>query len=641
VNTWPEALIKEKDVAVFDDLSAETVGALFRDFYINKYAPYEYDFSIMSKHALSRIYEKYVSLLRSSDSDQLTLLPEPPKESTNREIGAYYTPQYIARFFTRFLHDNLTPLQFRNIRVVDPACGSGMFLRTLVEAQCDPWETRDAALTAEKCLKNTYGVDVDANACHAARLSLTLLNLVITDRLPTHLNITEGDAADFLGDDKNVGAFDAIVTNPPFVPWTRLSDVDRATIRKVMTDYRIGRSDLYLVVLKLAMDATKSAGHLLFVLPHSFLLAHSCRTLRKEIARDFRVRIIADLSNISVFEDVGSYVILLILQKNAPHLSAAEAATVIKCKDYVGHALQDALDGHRTSNDFYQIYNVDQATFHQADWTLLSPKQSRLHRRISRQPTLEGFLKIREGMNTGSDNVFILPRTRTPKEESEIYLPLLSDKEMAKFSVPSRVARVVFYPYLRGLKLTQDGLRKNYPETWAYLKAHKSELEDRASVRAARLEWWCPERPRSPKEMLRPKIVTPHLVVVPRFCLDLAGRFAVSRSPFLFPSIDGDDETLLLYFIAVLNSSVAYWQLSASSHKYGGGYVMLEPKTLRNIHVPDPAEVSVPTMSKIIRLARSRVTGGADVKTERTLDELICELYELDQNEKRLIGILP
>jgi len=350
------------------------------------------------------------------------------------------------------------------------------------------------------------------------------------------------------------------------------------------------------------------------------------------------VRIVADLSNISVFEDVGSYVILLVIQRKAPHLSGIEPATVIRCKDYVGHALEDALDGDRASNDFYQIYDVDQTAFHERDWALLSPKQARLRRRILNKPSLDEFLQVRQGMNTGSDDVFIIPKSRIPSGDRALYAPLLSDKQMLKFSVPKRVGEVVFYPYVQGRKITEQELRSKHPATWKYLESNKAILAARGSVRKGALEWWSPERPRSPKEMLRPKIVTPHLVVVPKFSADLNGEFAVSRSPFLFPIIEGSDE-LLLYFLAVLNSSVAYWQIATASHRYGGGYLMLEPKTLRGIRVPDPTTVPVATMKDLVRLTRLRIRSERNPESEHKLDELVCGLYGLIAEERKLVGL--
>ena len=64
-NDIPDHLVNWELLRVFDNLTAETVVALLRNFYrIRGVRLYEYDFSVMSKHALSRIYERYVSILR-------------------------------------------------------------------------------------------------------------------------------------------------------------------------------------------------------------------------------------------------------------------------------------------------------------------------------------------------------------------------------------------------------------------------------------------------------------------------------------------------------------------------------------------------------------------------------------------------
>jgi len=107
----PEYLINEEQLRTFDGLDRETVFSLFSSFYRNKYTPYEYDFSLMSKHALSRIYEHYVSILRIEKPSQtlttLPLFPPLPAEGRNKAYGGIYTPQFIARFFARYLREQM------------------------------------------------------------------------------------------------------------------------------------------------------------------------------------------------------------------------------------------------------------------------------------------------------------------------------------------------------------------------------------------------------------------------------------------------------------------------------------------------------------------------------------------------------
>ena len=82
-----------QSLGVFDPLDRETVLALFLDFYQKRNNPYEYDFSLISKHALSRIYENYVSVLRDRNSTQLTFYPNLPEETEDKSLGGVYMLQ--------------------------------------------------------------------------------------------------------------------------------------------------------------------------------------------------------------------------------------------------------------------------------------------------------------------------------------------------------------------------------------------------------------------------------------------------------------------------------------------------------------------------------------------------------------------
>lgn len=640
---FPSNLLDEDALTVFDALDRDTVTEFLHDFYENRFAPYRYDFSLMSKHALSRIYEKYVALLRQGESQQLTLFPELPEEANARALGGVYTPQYIARFFGRFLRENLTPRSFRRLRTIDPACGSGIFLRTILEMQCDP--VRSGASdkgTVELAFANVLGIDVDPNACHATRLSLALLHLILVGSLPkpTSVQVIHDDAiAHFSAHEELSENFDAVIANPPFVKWDNMAPDVRARVAEFMAQYNKGKVDMFLAHLKLGLEMVKPGGFLLYVLPHSFLIGRNAASLRKEISSSYWVRCLVDLSEVPVFGEVGSYVILLILQRRAAHVSEPPRVTIVRCRERVGHALESALEAKSVRNDFYEVYDVRQERFTGHDWNILSPLEATVHEKIQSQPHLEEFLITREGFVTGADDIFIVDRESLPPGEEAVYVPYLSDREMDRYVVPARTDRFVFYPYLGSRKITEDQLQNNFKKTWHYLQQHRRQLKQRPSVKRGDFAWWCPERPREPQNMLRPKIVSPHLIVLPRFSLDANGEYAVSRSPLMYPRESGDEIELLQYFLAVLNSSISMWQIVHSSHKYSRGYAMLEPKTLKSIAVPDPSQIDAKTMKRLLSLVRRRLEDPTDSESETRLDHLVADLYRLSGSERRLVGM--
>ncbi len=635
----PSKILDEEKIKVFDALSRDTVLSLFRDFYINKFARYHYDFSLMSKHALSRIYEHYVSLLNRIELPQMTFFPDLPEEVADRTYGGIYTPQYIARFFARYLKENLTPILFRRLRCTDPACGSGIFLRTILEMQCDPLQEIDMREPTRQAFSNVLGVDIDENACQAARLSLYLLHLILTDTFPTSLKIINANSIDyFRRHNELANSYDAVIANPPFVKWENISSDDQQKLTQFMEEYSEGKVDLYLAFLKLGMELLKEGGYLLYVLPHSFLIADNAQKLRKKISVEYSVRSIVDLSEIDVFEGIGSYVILLIIQKKRQEDVSKQNAIIVRCRRFPGYALQTVLEGKRISTDLYQIYEVDQESFVSEQWQILTSRQASLKTKLSKHPTLDNFLTIRVGFSTGANKIFIRKLSDIPKNEKMAYIPYLQDREMQKYNVPTKTQKLVFYPYIKCKKIKEGDLKTNYPETWEYLKKHRHSLEKRQAVIKQTCDWWSPERSRLPEHMLRPKIITPHLILLPKFSLDAQGKYGISRSPLMYLKETQGGIDLFYYFLAVLNSSTIYWQIASLSHKYKSGYFMLEAKTLKKLCVPDPANVSPSTMKEIQRLVQQRVK-NENSRIDERIDIIIAELYELSHDDRKEIGM--
>jgi hypothetical protein len=341
-----------------------------------------------------------------------------------------------------------------------------------------------------------------------------------------------------------------------------------------------------------------------------------------------------------VFEDIGAYVILLVFQKRQEDRFQAPPAMIVKCQDLVGRALQDAVEGVRTENDAYSIYDVDQSVFQEADWIILPPVESTLARKLETFPRLGEFLEVKQGFVSGADSVFIVEESQVPEGEESLFVPLLADKEMRAYSVPPHTSRYFFYPFVEGHLINEPELREMFPKTWHYLLSVKDKLSARAAVQKG-MDWWRPERPRLPKDMMRPKIVSLHLVIVPRFSVDLEGKYAISRSPILLPIKDELENEFLRYFSAVLNSAVCYWYISSHSHIYNSGYAMLEPKTLKQTPVPHPSRIAPGVLRRVLNLVDARLvaTGQTAVQLEKQIESLVAELYGLTQQEKHILGI--
>lgn len=578
--------------------------------------------------------------MKEKDSPQLQLFKDLPEEVIDKTLGGVYTPQYIARFFARFLREHLPPRTFRNMATIDPACGSGMFLRTLLEMQCDTLHNGGTVDGAKATFENTVGIDVDPSACKATELSLSLLHFTLTGEFPKKLTIHNAEAIDFVQKQRHLHhSFDAVIANPPFVKWDRLHATMKTRVTDFMGDDTRGKCDLFLTFIKLGLHLLRPGGYLLYVLPHSFLIAANAKSLRNVLAQECWIHVLADLSEIPVFEGVGSYVILLIAQKRSEIDSERPPAVVVRCREFVGRALQMTLEQRWTKNDLFEVFEVDQQAFKDKHWVITSPEQVRISAKLQKCLLLGDVASVRQGMVTGADSVFVRDTADVPRKDRSIWVPFLRDRNMRSYSVPASTPQAVFFPYESDTRLRKESLKARYPDTWAYLQRNRKALTLRKSVVSGGIAWWEPVRPRSPDTMMCSKLVIPHLVLKPRFALDAKGKYAVSRCPFIIGKSSTDNLRLLKFLLGVLNSAIGHWQLITFSHKYSRGYAMLEVRTLNDVRIPNPAEVAPKVMCRMQSLVDKLIANPRDATAQVELDKHVADLFGLTPKERTEIGM--
>ena len=367
--------------------------------------------------------------------------------------------------------------------------------------------------------------------------------------------------------------------------------------------------------------------------------------MREELAKKASILCLADLSAINVFKDTGIYTLLLIFQKNSKKIDQMKAeepeAILVKCQDFVERALQSVLDNIEVNRPSYSVYRVSQNFFKSKHWAVVSQSELNLENKYKLFPKIGDFLDVSLGFVTSADPVFIRTLKDIPKKEKEIYIPYLPDREMMSYAVPEETGKFVFYPYINNKLLTEEELQSRFPQTWEYLLASKELLKKKY-----KLHWWKPFILTAPEKLKRPKIVTPNLTISPRFSIDLESKYAITRSPFFYLKEKigkdnvGNEKDVLKFFVAVLNSSACYWYISNHSHKFGKGYAKLEPKTLKLTPVPQP-DTSFIKVRQIIDLVDKRLMtdGRKAIELEIELDNLVADLYDLSEDERKVLGM--
>lgn len=196
-----------------------------------------YDFSVIPIEFVSNVYEHFIG---TDEAEKKQKRVGPKEKDQQRKQGAYYTPKFLVDYvLTKTVGVHLS----RNgttstCRVLDPACGSGIFLvetlrRLILHYQTLHPDYQQDAKKYKKALRqlawdNIFGIDIDDNAVDVAIFSLyiTLLDYQTPADIETFKFPELRDRNFFKADSFNeyhafneklkMLSFDFIIGNPPW-----------------------------------------------------------------------------------------------------------------------------------------------------------------------------------------------------------------------------------------------------------------------------------------------------------------------------------------------------------------------------------------------------------------------------------------
>lgn len=180
---------KITDNLIIDDKILKTI---IEEMYYPK-CPYE--FSVIPVEILGHSYEQYLGKVIRITPGHIIKIETKPE--VRKAGGVYYTPQYIVDYIVKNtvgkIVEEKTPEEIADIRICDPACGSGSFLlgayQFLLDWHRDYYKNNDikkkekfltpdgnltTAIKKQILLNNIFGVDIDTNAVEVTKLSLML-----------------------------------------------------------------------------------------------------------------------------------------------------------------------------------------------------------------------------------------------------------------------------------------------------------------------------------------------------------------------------------------------------------------------------------------------------------------------------------
>jgi type I restriction-modification system DNA methylase subunit len=667
-----------------------------------------YDFSVIDVDVLGAVYEQYLGhvatvVKQRAKEAQIRMdlgLPSEPtfelaaKKERRKEHGIYYTPRFVTDYIVketvgRFLKER-SHNEILNIKILDPACGSGSFLIRAYDELLNYHAYRSGKSVTELdqyerlpiLIKNIFGIDLDMQAVEIACLNLLLRSLAKREILPSLtdnirqgnslISGTEEELGSYFGDNWQEkkpfnweqefedimvdGAFDVIIGNPPYVRIQTLPR-DEADYYREFYQSAFGSFDIYILFLEQAIKLLKRGGRLGFITSGKFLKADYGRRIKQLLYQNCTMESVIDLSAQQIFAEATTYPVIIVLKEGAEDKLLRYISIPI---DVDPSKITQPIDTLKL-----QTTTTNQEAVIKGIWPPVAVGDNLLAKLSKNAVPLEELAeRIFVGLQTSADKVYILEKQGEPSEdrikayshgleqefklESALLKPLLSGKDIERYGSPIPNMLLLFpYKVTRGkteLMLPQE-FASAYPNCWEYLLQNRETLENRETGKMRHEKWYAYVYPKNLALHDQRKIAIPRLVSRLAAVYDREGNFYLDNVDVGGLILKEKDDAQWLYVLGLLNSKLLDFYLHRISVPFRGGFYsanrqFLEPLPIHHINFDNQSEKKmhddlVALVNKMMEQNKRLAPIHNTPCNER--DELLREINRMDSEIDSLV----
>lgn len=544
-----------------------------------------------------------------------------------RRSGSIYTPRYLAEFVLDLA--GYVPGEEKDLescRLLDPACGCGVFLRAAVARVARHLEHLGYRLSspagAERLIsaaeRNLFGVDKDRRAAEltVAVVQESVRYAVAPVSLPSRFfaenvrvaDFLEAPPVDHLFGEPSKEVFDLIVGNPPYVTTSRLSSHEKKALRGRFATAH-GRIDLYAMFFERSLEILGPSGTLAFITPDKFFTSESARPLRKILLENAALERVARFRSHRVFRDVATVPCVTVLTR-APRPPA------------VDH-LECAADESAESVSVPRRFAVAPPRLGGAPWNFVEPELASLIEHLRDGHPVLGHLarRISAGIATGRDRVFVVPATVAEELEPDLLHRAVRGQDIRPHSVADSSLRVIVPYRFAGTEPPHLVDIEKYPRTHEYLLQHRAELSKRHCVRSWGKRWYDLHDPWTFNLSATPKVVFPDVANSNRFAFDPGDRLPLHSAYYMI--LDGVDGEVVA---AMMNSYPVEFMIRMFAPVVKDGFSRYRKQFLTSVPMP---VLDRSSREDLVRFARA---GACD-----EMNELVARAFDLSSSQFRLI----
>lgn len=577
---------------------------------------------------------------------------------------------------------SLTPTQALNLRVVDPACGSGSFLLGAYQYLLD-WhlnyylnhdpqshtrgknpplvateggeyrlttDTKKRILTA-----SIYGVDIDSQAVEVTKLSLLLkllegetgqLSLGFERVLPDlGQNIRCGNSligwdyfkGQMFPDDEEIqrvnpfdwqrafphvfaaGGFDAVIGNPPYIRQESLGD-DKPYYQSIYEVFT-GTADIYSYFIEKGVNLLAPGGQFSYIVANKWLRAKYGFKLRQWLKTKC-IEEITDFGDLPVFTGATTYPLILRVSNNQPHFQPR--VTTVETLEFT--SLQQHVDEHGEI--------ADQTCFEEDGWSLAGKQTQDLLAKLRQNSIPLGEYvhgKVFYGIKTGLNKAFVIDQATKDRliaedpRSAELIKPFAQGRDIKRYA-PIPVKQYLILIPKGWTNLHRKGNAWNwFSSQYPAIARHLKQFEKEAIARADQGDYWWELRACDYyDEFEKPKIVWGNMSTTPNYTMDLGGTY-INAPAVIIPIED-------YYLLGIMNSSLGYYFISITAAGRQGGFFEYKPIYVSQIpiHVVEKNDLRELEINKQI---------GNYVKRLLLVNSQIAVIPEDKEKNQRVIAV--
>lgn len=540
-------------------------------------------------------------------------------ENKSKANGVVYTPSEMADYVARLMLRYEDKSESTEVSILDPAVGEGELLVAMINA------------VKSKCSKLKvvgYETDQAVGEVTQSKLSEMFPEIDVEIRI-----------GDFLAavDDGSAGKYDYVIANPPYIR-TQIMGSDKA--QEIAEKLSLtGRVDIYYAFLVCTKDVLKEHGIAGYITSNKFMTIKAGSSVRQYMLRNYQMHHITDLGDTKLFTASVLPVIMVFslgttTAREKVHFSSIyQDQKAEQSADHINNIF-DKIDesGYFVIPDgrcYHYQQGIIQSVEKDALWTIASDENQKWLSKVETNTWMyfSQIGKVRVGIKTTADNVFIGEDWSGEKAEIELLMPLITHRNAGQIVSNSSSHWKVLYTHT-----TENGKKvaynlDQYPKAKAYLESHYEQLAGRKYVINAHRNWYEIWVPQNPDAWQHKKIVFRDISERPEFWYDETGA-VVNGDCYWIDIFPGTMEEVVYLALAVANSKFIekYYDIKFNTKLYSGKR-RYQTQYVEQFPIP---YYGSELAEKAISLVKKIIAGGCEDDTssyKKELDEIVEQLF--------------